>query len=488
MIIEHLLVQAARQPDAVAVYDETGSHTYARLASLAGLMAGQLGILSDKETIGLLLPSGAGYVVSFFGTLWAGKSVTPINFLMSEREIAHVVADSGMDMVITVTPLAERIKGLGVKVLDLLTLTPPTVVPAPPVPVKGPDDVAVLMYTSGTAGMPKGVELTYGNLQSDVDASIKHTSLTNEHRFLGMIPLFHSFGIMALLVAPIQLGTFVVYMSRFSAAGAVKAIREHNITLVMAVPSMYAAILHLKSATAEDFANVYALLSGGEPLPMLVAEGFRQRFNCPIYEGFGLTETSPVVSLNTPQEHRTGSVGRPIPGAKIRIVNEDGIEQPVGEAGEVWISGPMVMKRYHNLPRETAAALTSDGYFKTGDLGRVDADGFLYIIGRIKELIIITGEKVVPREIEDALLAHPAVVGAAVVGKKDPGRGEVIVAFVVLRPGENAGADELRQTCRNAGLPQWKIPREIIFETELPHSPTGKVLKRVLAQRVNAGM
>jgi long-chain acyl-CoA synthetase len=343
--------------------------------------------------------------------------------------------------------------------------------------------MAVLMYTSGTSGMPKGVILSFGNLQSDVDAAIEHAQLQHRHRFLGIIPLFHAFGMTAAMIAPIQLGSTAVYLSRFSGAAALAAIREQAISLVLAIPSMYGAMLHMKSAAKEDFASVYALLSGGEPLPEAVSKGFIDRFGQRIYEGYGLTETSPVVCLNVPQSYREKSVGKPIPGVKLRLVGDDGNDAP---EGEVWIGGPMVMQGYHDLPEQTAAALTDDHFFKTGDLGRFDSDGYLYIVGRKKELIIVAGEKAAPREIEEAILRHPAVGEAAVVGKKDPSRGEVVVAFVIAKPGHTVSSDEVKQACRDAGLAQWKIPREVFVESDLPRSPIGKVLKAQLRERVNA--
>jgi len=204
-----------------------------------------------------------------------------------------------------------------------------------------------------------------------------------------------------------------------------------------------------------------------------------------IYEGYGLTETSPVVALNIPGDYRDGTVGRAVPGAEIRIVDEAANPLPTGEIGEIWLRGPMVMKGYHNLPEETATALNGDGFFKTGDLGKLDPDGFLSITGRKKEMISIAGEKAYPREIEEALSRHPGVMEAAVLGKKDPARGEVIVAFVIPREGVELKPETLRDFCRGQGLAQWKIPREIIITAELPRSPTGKVLKRTLAEQIN---
>jgi long-chain acyl-CoA synthetase len=247
---------------------------------------------------------------------------------------------------------------------------------------------------------------------------------------------------------------------------------------------MYGALAHLKSATPEDFKSIYALISGGEPLPSALREKFEQRFDKPLYEGYGLTETSPVVSLNVPQDSKPGSVGKPIPGVQVKIVDEDGKAMGVNQVGEVWLKGPMIMKGYFHLPDATADALTADGFFKTGDLGKVDADGFLFITGRKKDLIIVAGEKASPREIEEMLMRHPTVAEAAVVGKKDPSRGEVVVAFVIAKEGQQIKPDELREHCRAEGLAQWKIPRDIQVVPDLPRSPTGKVLKRVLVEKL----
>jgi long-chain acyl-CoA synthetase len=480
MLIDPLFRHAAATPDEIACIDERGQYTYKQLATMAAGMSRLIASQTSAPSIGLLLPAGSGFVASFYGTLLAGKSAVLINYLLGDKEIAHVIKDSGIDCVVTIPQLSPRVASAGSKVIDLaqVAANPNAMSAAADTPVQfpnvGTDDMAVLMYTSGTSGLPKGVILTYGNLQSDVDAAIKHARLEHKHRFLGVIPLFHSFGMTAMMLAPIQLAATVTYMARFSAVAALKAIREQKTSLMFGVPSMYAAILRLKDAKPEDFQPIYAMISGGEPLPQSVREGFKQRFGVNLYEGYGLTETSPVVSLNVPQEHRPGSAGKPVPGADFKIVEDD----------EIWVRGPMVMKGYHNLPQETAAVLTSDGYFKTGDLGRFDSDGFLYITGRKKELIIVAGEKASPREIEDVLMRHPSVLDAAVLGKKDPSRGEVVVAFVMAREGQTIEADQVRDFCRDQELAQWKVPREIMVVEDLPRSPTGKVLKRVLAEKL----
>ena len=486
MLFEPIFAHARAHPDEIAIVDDAGEYNYAYLAAATAGLGMFLGMATEKPHVGLLLPPSGGFVASFYGTLLAGKAVVPINYLLGDREIAHVIKDSGIDTVVTIPQLAGRLKDEALKVIDLMQLpkTPPAIQPKFPSPKT--DDLAVLMYTSGTSGLPKGVMLTYGNLQSDTDAAIQHEQLQSKHTFLGVIPLFHSFGMTGMMLAPMQLGSRVIYMARFSPVAAIQAIRKHKVSIMFGVPSMYAAIIRMESATPEDFKQMFAVISGGEPLPPTVREGFKQRFGVPIYEGYGLTETSPVVTLNTPVANRPGSVGKAVPGCEIRIADEQGKPLGTDQVGEVWLKGPMIMKGYYHLPTETADVLNADGYFKTGDLGKLDADGYLYITGRKKELIIVAGEKVTPREVEDVIAKFKGVADVAVVGKKDSSRGEVVAAFVVPAKDVQLKGDEIRNFCRDQGLVQFKVPREVHVVKELPRSPTGKVLKRQLAEQLNA--
>lgn len=485
MLFEPLFKSAQRDPGKIAIVDDRGRYTYKQLANMAAGLGMYIGMQTQRTHVGLLLPGGAGFVASFYGTLLAGKTVVPLNFLLGDKEIAHIVKDSGIDTVLTAPPLMARVQNSGLNVVDLTQL--PREIPdfEPEFPNPKADDIAVLMYTSGTSGLPKGVLLTYGNLQSDVDSAIEHAQLQHEHVFLGVIPLFHAFGMTAMMLAPIQLGATIVYIARFSPVAALNAIREHKVSLMFGVPSMYAAIARLKDAKTEDFSTIYAMISGGEPLPSALRDAFMQRFGVHVFEGYGLTETSPVISLNVPQNFREGSVGRAVPGAQFKFTDEEGKALGTEEIGEIWVKGPMVMKGYNNLPNETSQALTSDGYFKTGDLGKIDADGFIFITGRKKDMISVAGEKAYPREIEEVLMANPSVAEAAVVGKKDPSRGEVVAAFVIFKEGQTLSADALREFCREHGLAQWKIPRDIQIVTDFPRTPTGKVLKRELSAKLN---
>jgi long-chain acyl-CoA synthetase len=487
MLFESLFKHADQQPHQVAVIDDTGTYTWQQYAAAAAGLGLYLSFQTDRPRVGLLLPASGGFAASFYGTLLAGKTVVPINFLLGDKEVRHIIADSGIDTVVSVPPLTDRLKDTPLKIVDLSQLpkAPPAAI-TPQFPDVNANDLAVLMYTSGTSGLPKGVELTYGNLASDVDSAIAHAKLQGSHKFLGILPLFHSTGLLATLVAPVRLGATTVYQARFSAAGVVKAIKEHAISIVAAVPSMYAVLARLKDAGPEDVKSLYAAISGGEPLAAVIREHFEKKFNKPIYEGYGLTETIGPIAFNVPDAIKPGSVGRLIPGAEIRIADDEGKALPQGETGEVWLKGPMIMRGYFNLPNETAEALTADGYFKSGDLGHVDPEGYLYITGRKKDLIIVAGEKASPREIEELILRHPSVKDAAVVGKKDSSRGEVVVAFVTPKDGVTLKPEEIREFCRGQGLAQWKVPREVFVESDLPRSPTGKILKRVLAEKVNA--
>ncbi|HMD53723.1 MAG TPA: AMP-binding protein, partial [Phycisphaerae bacterium] len=255
----------------------------------------------------------------------------------------------------------------------------------------------------------------------------------------------------------------------------------HKVQVLVAVPTMFAHMASAKTASKEAFSSIIYAISGGEPLPQSLIEKFKNDLGHTLLEGFGLTETSPMVSFNTPWAYKAGSVGKPLPRVELRIVDDK--DRPLGpnQDGELWVKGPNLMKGYWNKPQETAAAITSDGWFKTGDVARLDGEGFLFITGRKKELIIMAGEKVVPAEIEEVIRRHPAVLLAAVIGVKDPQRGEVPVAFVQLEPEveKKPDANEIRAFVRQQLAP-YKTPRDVYFLDAMPCSPTGKILKREL--------
>lgn len=498
-MVEWLMESVEKYGAEVGVVDDLRRHTWAEVGALAAGVAervrGMVGEGQGSGRVGVLLPAGAGFLGAFFGVLLAGKAVVPINFLLGAKEIGHVLKDSGVEVVISTGTLVERMAGSlpgaeeimergrrgELKLLDISAVVPGVL--GKGLARRGDEELAVLMYTSGTSGLPKGVRLTFGNLRSDVDAAIGDAGFERAHVFLGVVPLFHAFGMTAMMLVPVRLGARVVYIGRFSPVACLNAIRAEGVSLMFGVPSMYQAIGRLKDAKREDFAGVYGMFSGGEPLAGAVRELFESRFGVTLYEGYGLTETSPILAQNVPGASRAGSVGKPLTGVEVRIAGEDGSALARGLEGEIQVRGAMVFGGYEGLAEATAAAFTGDGFFRTGDLGHVDGEGFLFITGRLKDLIIVSGEKAHPREIEEVIGRHPAVAEVAVVGRKDESRGEVPVAFVVVKEGAEApDANAIRTYCREQNLITWKHPREVVIVKSLPRSPTGKVLKRELGK------
>ncbi|MHC4414459.1 MAG: class I adenylate-forming enzyme family protein [Planctomycetota bacterium] len=437
---------------------------------------------SDSDHVGIMLPTSGLFPMAMLGTWMLGRTGVPLNYLLKADDLEYVIRDAGLDTVVTVTPMLEHIGGLPADIkqirLDRMSFRG-----LPPLrrSRRRPDDhVAALLYTSGTSGRPKGVMLTSGNLAANVRQCVDWVGFRRTDSLLGVLPQFHSFGLTVLTVLPLSVGCRIIYAARFAPRKIVGLLREHRPTAFIGIPSMYNVLLHSKSAKADDFSSLRYVVSGGEPLPRAVFEGFRERFGVTINEGYGLTETGPVTNWCRPQEHRPGSVGRSLPEVRQKIVDPHG--EPLGpdREGEVCVRGPNVMAGYYNLPADTAAVFDAEGYFRTGDMGRLDADGHLFITGRIKEMLIIGGENVYPREIEEVLNAHPSVQDSAVIGVPDPSRGEVPLAFIELREGAGLDETELRSHCREHLAP-FKVPREIRALEKLPRNPTGKIMRRELA-------
>lgn len=436
----------------------------------------------DTPTVGVMLPTSGAFPIAALAGWMLGKTVVPLNYLLKPDELQYVIDNCGTDTVLTAGPLLEfmgytpRVKHLTrLESLDFSGVPDP-IRPA----LAQPDDLAVLLYTSGTSGKPKGVMLSHGNLRANVDQVLNWISLTRRDSLLGVLPQFHSFGMTVLTLMPLAGGLQVVYPARFVPQKIVRLIKEHRPTVLVAIPSMYNALLSAKDAVPEDFTSLRLVVSGGEPLPDAVAAKFRERFGIIINEGYGLTETSPATNWCRPFEYKPHSVGRPLPGIEQRIVEPStGNALPPGHDGEVQMRGPNVMQGYYKLPEETARAFTTDGFFRTGDIGRIDDDGHLYITGRLKEMLIIGGENVFPREIEEVLNRHPAVADSGVIGVHDPIRGELPIAFVEPREGESVEPSSLLSWCRTY-LAGYKVPREIRILPSLPRNPTGKIMRREL--------
>jgi long-chain acyl-CoA synthetase len=473
------------------VADTTRQLTYKQLTAFAAAMRRVILRETKCQRIGIVLPSTAAMAGTFYGALWAGKTAIPLNFLLQPKELENVVADAQIDTVITISHFASMVEAWPVKCLLLEELglkfrvLMAALLPWPSTPPTKPDDIAVMLYTSGTSGLPKGVCLSHHGLDWNARSCIQHSRMTPDQRFLGVIPQFHTFGLTVLLIIPVTLGATVYYIPRFSASAVVKSVQENRISIFLAVPSMYNAIGRLKNIPDGALESISLAISGGEPLPKNTAELIAKRFGISLLEGYGMTETSPVLTCNMPWGNKPGSVGKPLPDVQVRIVDDEGNDMQGDQPGEILVKSPGVMKGYYRKPEETRAVITDDGWLHTGDMGTLDAEGYVTITGRKKEMIIVGGENVYPREVENVLVDHPAVAEAAVVGRQDQSRGEVVVAYVILTEGSGATDIELREHCR-AHLGGFKVPREIIITPDLPRGPTGKVQKRVLVEQNTA--
>jgi long-chain acyl-CoA synthetase len=491
MLVQALLDTNSRCGSTLAVDDGRVSLTYRRLTRLALVFRRLVQHATDRPRVGIMLPASAAFPAAWMGTLWAGRVAVPLNFLLNPAELAYVMEDAELDLVITVKPLADRLEGVAVRPIFLEELSLKrrlifaSLRPLPAAPQVTADDTAVVLYTSGTTARPKGVELTHGNIHSNAADAIASLDLLPSHRFVNVLPPFHVFGLTGTVVVPILMGGSVWSIPRFSPSLLVRTVAEKQASVLMAVPSMYAAVLRVKSATKESFASMVMAISGGEPLSPSLREQYEDRFGVTLYEGYGLTETSPIVACNALDGNRPGTVGRPIRNVEVQIRDENGQALSAGQDGEIVIRGPGVMKGYYRQPEATALVLSEDGWFRTGDVGQFDEEGFLSITGRLKELLIIGGENVFPGEIEEVLTEHEAVVQAAVIGIADPSRGEIPVAFVTLEEGRTVDEAALRQHAR-ARLAGFKVPRQIFIREELPTSPTGKILKRSLHELLPA--
>ncbi len=456
----------------------------------------QLGVKAG-EKVGVMLPNVPAFVQSYFGILAAGGTVVPFNTLYKPEEICYLVEDAAIERILT-----SRIFLPGVQEATSRLRHPVHVIPldAGPGPLGdavrvvdpsrdsaheparlGQNDVAVCLYTSGTTGRPKGALLTHGNLVSNVESFHQIAPCDERDLFLCILPLFHSFAASVLMLFPLSIGAGIVLEPRFAPEQALRGIAERGVTVFAAVPSMYAVWAQLPPLDI-DLSSVRFAVSGGAPLPMEILHRFEERYGIPIYEGYGLTEASPVLTENPPLGPRkVGSVGKPLPNVELRVVDAEGKDVPTGEVGEIVARGPNIMLGYLNEPEATAKVL-KDGWLYSGDLGRQDADGYFYILDRRKDLIIVGGLNVYPREVEETLATHPAVADVAVVGVPDSMRGEAPKAYVVLKPGVPATKRELLRFLRER-LASFKVPRELELCQSLPRTISGKVLRQQLERR-----
>ena len=354
---------------------------------------------------------------------------------------------------------------------------------AEPVPIveRGDDDLAALLFTSGTAGFPKAAMLSHGNLRSNLEQlqAQPHRAQEQVDVVFGVLPFFHIFGLNVVLGLSLYTGSAVVAVERFDPESALEAIAKRGVTVIAGPPTMWGAWAQLPGAPKDAFSKVRIAGSGASKLDEAVQARMLERFGVEVSEGYGLTEASPVVTSAAGIPAPPGSIGAPLPGVRLRLVDPAGHDVLVGDAGEIQVRGPNVFQGYWNDPEATAEALTPDGWLKTGDLAVVDDDGFLFLVDRLKELIIVSGFNVYPGEVERVLMEHPSVEAAAVVGVQHPYSGEAVKAYVVVREGESVEEDEIIMFCESR-LARYKCPQKVLFVDEIPQGMGGKVRKREL--------
>jgi long-chain acyl-CoA synthetase len=480
---------AADNPDRVAIHLGDQTTSYRELddqsAQVAGLLAAR-GI-APGTPIGIMLPNVPEFASVYYGILRTGAVVVPMNPLLKAREIAYYLGDSGAPVIfawhVTAPEVEIGAKEAGAEAILVDPATFPDILatasPAPQVVDRAAYDTAVVLYTSGTTGHPKGAELTHANLINNVEVSAADLfQLGPDDLIFGGLPLFHAFGQTCTLNAAIMTGASLTVLPRFDAAKALGILADERVTIFAGVPTMFSALLHVPDRSDYDVSALRLCISGGAAMPVEVLRQFEDQFDCIVLEGYGLSETSPVASFNHPdRERKPGSIGTPIRGVEMRVVDAAGAEVPQGEVGEIAIRGHNIMKGYLNKPDATAEAISADGWFRTGDIGRVDADGYYYIVDRKKDLIIRGGYNIYPREIEEVLYEHPEVAEAAVVGMPHPELGEEVGAAVALKPGATVTPDELRSFVKSQ-VAAYKYPRRVWIVDALPKGPTGKILKK----------
>ncbi|MFE9445420.1 long-chain fatty acid--CoA ligase [Streptomyces sp. NPDC006602] len=486
-IAENLSATTRLHPDHPALRFGEAVVPYTELDAAASRIAATLQAegLTAGDRVGLMLPNVPAFVALYYGILRAGGVVVPMNPLLKEKEIQHCLVDSGARRLFVYEGVAQQATAAAAA-----TGTPVNAVGADWVPAdeqtpitepcpRDDGDLAALLYTSGTTGTPKGAALTHGNLGRNAEVLADHVvDITDDDVMMARLPLFHAFGQTGSMNAGIRRGACLVLVPRFDPAEVLAMLSELGVTIFVAVPTMYNALLHQPPVTTGSEAGALRVcVSGGASLPGEVLYAFEKRFGCTVGEGYGLSETSPVSTFNhLDRPRKAGSIGTPMLGVEVRLVDEAGKDVSPGDVGEIAIRGDNVMAGYWNRPEETAETIP-DGWLRSGDLARQDEDGYFFIVDRKKDVIIRGGYNVYPREIEEVLYEHPDVLEAAVLGLPHRHLGEEVAAAVVLTPDGRATEDELRSFVK-ARVAPYKYPREIRIVPSLPKGSTGKILKR----------
>jgi long-chain acyl-CoA synthetase len=483
---------AKRTPDAPALpgpwgEDDLGATGFEVLdyasAGIATLLR-ERGV-APGDRVGVMLPNVYQFPVIYYGILRAGGIVVPMNVLLKRREVAFYLEDSGARLLFAwydfTTEAAAGAADAGAELIEIDPALFAPMLPGHPtreLAETDEDDTAVILYTSGTTGKPKGAELTHLNLFRNAEVAARTTcEIGAGDVVLGALPLFHSFGQTVAMNATLMVGACLTLVPRFDPGEALATMQRDRVTHFYGVPTMFGALLHHPERASFDTSSLRTCITGGASMPVEVLRGFEDAFGAKVMEGYGLSETSPVACSNHPdRERKAGSIGTPIEGVELRVVDESDEEVPQGEVGEIVIRGHNIMKGYWQRPEATAEAMRG-GWLHSGDMARTDEDGYFYIVDRKKDLIIRGGYNVYPREVEEVLYEHPKIREAAVVGVPHDEWGEEIGAAVVLHEGEQLGAGEVSAYVKER-IAAYKYPRIVWFLDDLPKGPTGKILKR----------
>lgn len=493
-VFHQLFINIHRHPTAPCVRWQDKVYTYSHLGETAARVAAGLRAwgVQPGERVALVMENSPEFVVAYLGIGLAGGVAVPINTQYRAQELRHILSDAGVvlavcsgEAVAEVAALRPELPALraivvhGEALPDALRWEDFYHAPQD-FPVPAPDSLALLVYTSGTTGRAKGVMLSHANLAANIQAVTEAWRWTHHDRLLLMLPLFHVHGLCVGLHGTLVSGASVDLRPRFDAVAALTTLAQGETTLFFGVPTMYSRLLAAARTHAERPAGMRLFVSGSAPLSPDVFTDFEQVFGHTILERYGMTETGMLTTNPYDGPRRAGTVGRPFPG-QATLVGAPGAILPPGQVGPVWVTGPNVFQGYWRNPEATQASF-QDGWFNTGDLGFIDEDGVLTLVGRAKELIITGGFNVYPREVEEVLLTHPQVAEAAVIGLPDTDLGERVVAVVVARE-PRPSEDELADYCR-ARLAPYKKPRQVVFVTELPRNAMGKLRKDILQKQL----
>ncbi len=481
----------------VALISRGRPTTYGDLrAQVAALRGGLQGLgIGPGDRVALLLSNKRWFVDAYLATIGLGAVVVPLNPASPTAEIASQLAVVRAAMVI-VGPMAQGTFGAidrstiptvehviacpGAEVEGAVDFDELLGAPAVPMVDVEPDQLAALLFTSGTAGSPRAAMLTHRNLLANIEQSRAASNrIGPDDVVYGVLPLFHIFGLNVVLGLSLAAGATVVLVQRFDPSTALDTIRERGVTIISGAPSMWVAWSQFTEAPADAFASVRLALSGAAKLPEDAARRLEARFGVRVREGYGLTEASPVVTSSLIGDPPYGSIGSVLPGVEVRLVDELGDDVLTGDSGELWVRGENVFAGYWDDPEATARVLTADGWLRTGDIGVVDDDGYLYLVDRAKDLIIVSGFNVFPAEVEAVLAEFPGVAEVAVVGVPHPHTGEAVKAFVVMEPGGDADEEQLIRFAQDH-VARYKCPSKVLFVDELPHGTGGKLLRRSL--------